>query len=133
MFFFKFVSVVVVQEELELETSGGNGGLGSSGTSGGLTSATSMSHLGPPGSLGLDADSLRERQRWTRRWYLLVIVLLYIGLLVKHFDSSGEKKISFCLEIKGLHNRPPEWPKLNSIGIFEYDSIRFGSSMSPYL
>ena len=68
-----------LQEELELETSAG-GGLGSA-TSGGLTSTTSMSHLGPPG--GLDADSLRERQRWTRRWYLLVIVLLYIGLLVR--------------------------------------------------
>ena len=84
------------QEELELETSGGNGGLGSSGTSGGLTSTTSMSQLGPPGGLGLDADSLRERQRWTRRWYLLVIVLLYIGLLVSYLPVYCVQLPTYC-------------------------------------
>jgi hypothetical protein len=71
------------QEELELETSGGNGGLGSSGTSGGLTSTTSMSQLGPPGGLGLDADSLRERQRWTRSQSLKPFFFFFNNVLVK--------------------------------------------------
>lgn len=42
-----------------------------------------------------DPDVLRQRQRWTRRWYLLVIVLLYIGLLA-----------SFSLNVSLLLRKP---------------------------
>ena len=38
---------------------------------------------------------MRQRQRWTRRWYLLVIVLLYIGLLA-----------SFSLNVSLLLRKP---------------------------
>ena len=41
------------------------------------------------------AEVLRQRQRWTRRWYLLVIVLLYIGLLA-----------SFSLNVSLLLRKP---------------------------
>ena len=44
---------------------------------------------------GARALVLRQRQRWTRRWYLLVIVLLYIGLLA-----------SFSLNVSLLLRKP---------------------------
>lgn len=75
-----------LKEELELEP-----GLhtGSSATVT-VSSAASMNNVN-----GLDAEAMRQRQRWTRRWYLLVIVLLYIGLLA-----------SFSLNVSLLLRKP---------------------------
>ena len=53
----------------------------------GMPSAASMNNL--------EAETLRQRQKWTRRWYLLVIVLLYIGLLA-----------SFSLNVSLLLRKP---------------------------
>ena len=53
-----------------------------------VSSAASMNNVS-------DAEVMRQRQRWTRRWYLLVIVLLYIGLLA-----------SFSLNVSLLLRKP---------------------------
>jgi len=73
-----------LKEELELEPGGPNGSAGTVTVS----SAASMNNVSDP-------DVLRQRQRWTRRWYLLVIVLLYIGLLA-----------SFSLNVSLLLRKP---------------------------
>ena len=54
-----------------------------------VSSAASMNNVNDA------AEVLRQRQRWTRRWYLLVIVLLYIGLLA-----------SFSLNVSLLLRKP---------------------------
>ena len=54
-----------------------------------MSSAASMNNVNDA------AEVLRQRQRWTRRWYLLVIVLLYIGLLA-----------SFSLNVSLLLRKP---------------------------
>jgi len=72
-----------IKEELELEP--GNG----SATTVTVSSAASMNNVNDA------AEVLRQRQRWTRRWYLLVIVLLYIGLLA-----------SFSLNVSLLLRKP---------------------------
>ena len=74
-----------LKEELELEPGGPNGSAGGTVT---LSSAPSMNNVSDP-------EVLRQRQRWTRRWYLLVIVLLYIGLLA-----------SFSLNVSLLLRKP---------------------------
>ena len=73
-----------LKEELELEPGGPNGSAGTVTVS----SAASMNNVSDP-------EVLRQRQRWTRRWYLLVIVLLYIGLLA-----------SFSLNVSLLLRKP---------------------------
>lgn len=77
-----------LKEELELEP-GGSGGNGSA-------SAVTVSSAASMNNVTVDAEVLRQRQRWTRRWYLLVIVLLYIGLLA-----------SFSLNVSLLLRKPP--------------------------
>ena len=72
-----------IKEELELEP--GNG----SASAVTVSSAASMNNVNDA------AEVLRQRQRWTRRWYLLVIVLLYIGLLA-----------SFSLNVSLLLRKP---------------------------
>ena len=72
-----------IKEELELEP--GNG----SASAVTVSSAASMNNVNEA------AEVLRQRQRWTRRWYLLVIVLLYIGLLA-----------SFSLNVSLLLRKP---------------------------
>ena len=71
-----------LKEELELEP-GGNGSAAVT-----VSSAASMNNVN-------EAEVMRQRQRWTRRWYLLVIVLLYIGLLA-----------SFSLNVSLLLRKP---------------------------
>lgn len=73
-----------LKEELELEP-GGNG-----------SAAVTVSSAASMNNVTVDAEVLRQRQRWTRRWYLLVIVLLYIGLLA-----------SFSLNVSLLLRKPP--------------------------
>lgn len=79
-----------LKEELELE--------GGSNPSAAVTlsSAASMNNVN---AAVMDAESMRQRQRWTRRWYLLVIVLLYIGLLA-----------SFSLNVSLLLRKPSTRP-----------------------
>ncbi len=77
-----------LKEELEMETGSGN----PSASAVTVSSAASMNNV----NAALDADALRQRQRWTRRWYLLVIVLLYIGLLA-----------SFSLNVSLLLRKQP--------------------------
>lgn len=58
-------------------------------------SLTGLASAGVSLSCNLEAETLRQRQKWTRRWYLLVIVLLYIGLLA-----------SFSLNVSLLLRKP---------------------------
>ena len=75
------------------------------GLGGGLatcgTAAASMNNVNP--SAVMEAENMRQRQRWTRRWYLLVIVLLYIGLLA-----------SFSLNVSLLLRKPASSSTLSS-------------------
>ena len=77
-----------LKEELELEP-GHNGNGPHSGSAVTVSSAASMNNVNS------EAEVMRQRQRWTRRWYLLVIVLLYIGLLA-----------SFSLNVSLLLRKP---------------------------
>ena len=86
---------------------GRGNGVHSSGIalSGGLTTcstaAASMNNVNA--SAVMEAETMRQRQRWTRRWYLLVIVLLYIGLLA-----------SFSLNVSLLLRKPASSSSLSS-------------------
>lgn len=71
-----------LKEELELEPGNGSAAVT-------VSSAASMNNVNEA------AEVMRQRQRWTRRWYLLVIVLLYIGLLA-----------SFSLNVSLLLRKP---------------------------
>ena len=75
------------------------------GLSGGMTTcstaAASMNNVNP--SAVMEAENMRQRQRWTRRWYLLVIVLLYIGLLA-----------SFSLNVSLLLRKPNSSSSISS-------------------
>ena len=65
------------------------------------TAAASMNNVNP--SAVMEAENMRQRQRWTRRWYLLVIVLLYIGLLA-----------SFSLNVSLLLRKPNSSSSISS-------------------
>ena len=79
-----------LKEELELEPGHNHTGNGlHSGSAVTVSSAASMNNVNS------EAEVMRQRQRWTRRWYLLVIVLLYIGLLA-----------SFSLNVSLLLRKP---------------------------
>ena len=86
---------------------GRSNGINSSGLAltGALTScgtaAASMNNVNA--SAVMEAETMRQRQRWTRRWYLLVIVLLYIGLLA-----------SFSLNVSLLLRKPTSSSSLSS-------------------
>ena len=65
------------------------------------TAAASMNNVNP--SSVMEAENMRQRQRWTRRWYLLVIVLLYIGLFA-----------SFSLNVSLLLRKPASSSSLSA-------------------
>ena len=65
------------------------------------TAAASMNNVNS--SAVMEAENMRQRQRWTRRWYLLVIVLLYIGLLA-----------SFSLNVSLLLRKPSSSSSISS-------------------
>ena len=76
----------------------------------GVTSAASLTGLtsGVSMSCNLEAETLRQRQKWTRRWYLLVIVLLYIGLLASF-------SLNVSLLLRKPSSSPPPQPDSSSI------------------
>ncbi len=82
-----------LKEELELDQPGVSNGSASAVT---MSSAASMNNVN-------EAEVMRQRQRWTRRWYLLVIVLLYIGLLA-----------SFSLNVSLLLRKPSSAPVIRT-------------------
>ena len=94
-----------LKEELELEP-GGNG-----------SAAVTVSSAASMNNVNVDTDVMRQRQRWTRRWYLLVIVLLYIGLLA-----------SFSLNVSLLLRKPA--PVTRTASAIETSSVSSAAKAS---